>query len=74
MARTMKPVAAPKAASTTLRIEVDPLTVPRGHRALSRGGVHDTARRPSRSRAKQAWRRQLAREGRGRPYPTGPLV
>ena len=75
MARTMKPVAAPKAPTATLLIQVDPLTVARGHRALPRGGVHESARRPSRSRAKQQLRRQLAREGRcGRLRPTGPLV
>lgn len=64
MARKARAVSAPVREETALTVTVDPLTVPRGHRALPRGGVHGTARRPKRARAKQQWRRQLS-EGRG---------
>jgi hypothetical protein len=58
----MKAVAAPRKAAATLTIQIDPLAVPRGHRALPRGGAHATARRPSRARGKAQWRRQLQRD------------
>ena len=76
MARTMKAVAAPAAGAMTLTVQLDPLAVSRGHRALPRGGVHGTAKRPTRARSKQHWRRQLAREGAGggRHSWMGPLV
>jgi len=62
MARTLKAVQAPRPEGP-LTVTVDPLKVARGHRKLPRGGVHATARKPTRARAKDQIRRQLAREG-----------
>ena len=66
MARNMKAVRARQEDAGTLTVTVDPLKVGRGHRAMPRGSVHGTNRRPSRARSKQQVRRQLAREGSGR--------
>ena len=63
MARKMILVAAPRAGDSTLVIRVDPLAAARGHRALPRGGVHGSAKRPGRAQAKRTWRRQLDRDG-----------
>ena len=45
-----------------LHIHVDPLRVPRGHRALPRGGVHATVRKAARAKRKRLLREELARE------------
>ena len=50
---------APPARGVTLEVKVDPLRIPRGHRALPRGGVHATARKPSRSRRKRTLRSDM---------------
>jgi hypothetical protein len=50
------------AKSTTLTVKVDPLRIPRGHRALPRGGVHTTPRKPNRSKRKRSLRSQLVRD------------
>ena len=62
MAHTMKAVTAPRRSGTAMVIAY-PLKVAFGHRALPRGGVHATARRPSRAKAKRQLR-QLAEGGR----------
>jgi hypothetical protein len=59
MARTMKTVHAPRTESSVLVIVVDPLGVARGCRQLKRGGVHQTARKPSRAKAKRRMRREM---------------
>lgn len=58
MAHTMKAVAAPRREGTTLTVHVDPRTVARGHRALARGGVHASARRPTRAQSQRRWQRE----------------
>jgi len=63
MSRKMKTVHAPRTDESVLVIVVDPLGIPRGHRSLKRGGVHQTPRKPSRARAKRVLRQELA-EGR----------
>jgi hypothetical protein len=59
MAKTMKTVGSP-ATKNVLVVEFDPLRVGRGVRLMRRGGVHQTARRPSRAQAKRGWRREAA--------------
>ena len=46
----------------TLEVKVDPLRVPRGHRTLPRGGVHETPRKAARARRKRHFREELSRE------------
>jgi len=60
MADKMKTVQAPRTAENVLVVEVNPLGVARGHRPLKRGGVHKTARKPSRAQAKRQMRRETA--------------
>ena len=55
-------IVAPATEDMTLRVRVDPLRVPRGHRALPRGGVHATASRAKRAKRKQSLREELRRE------------
>lgn len=77
MARSMKIVAPAKREEVTLVIEIDPLTVARGHRVLPHGGVHKSAKHLNRARNKANWRRQLDREAkscRQRSPSPGPLV
>ena len=65
MARTMKTVTAPRSRGNVLVIEVNPLTVARGHRTLPRGGVHGSGKHLSRSKLKRQWRREQADGRRG---------
>jgi hypothetical protein len=58
MARKMKAVHPARTDESVLVIAVDPLAVARGHRQMKRGGVHGTARKPSRAQAKRQWRRE----------------
>lgn len=58
MPRPLKTVTPTRRGETTFTVQVDPLTVARGHRTLPRGGVHATARRPNRSAGKRRWRRE----------------
>ncbi len=60
MSKRMKEVKAPRGREDVLTVRVDPLRVATGLRQMPRGGAHATARRPSRARAKLAWRRQAA--------------
>ena len=46
----------------TLTVNVDPLRIPRGHRALPRGGVHATIRKAARAKRKRLLRDELSRE------------
>jgi hypothetical protein len=57
MAR-MKTVTAPREERDVLVVAVDPLRVARGHRPMRRGGLHATAKKPTRAQAKQRWRRE----------------
>jgi hypothetical protein len=59
MAKQMKTVRARKDESV-LVVKVDLLAVARGCRKTRRGGVHQTARKPSRARAKRQWRLEAA--------------
>ncbi len=59
----MYEIVAPVAGDMTLRVKVDPLRVPRGHRTLPRGGVHATPRRAKRAKRKHLLREELSREG-----------
>ena len=58
----MHQLVAPAADGMTLTVKVDPLRVPRGHRALPRGSVHATSRKPNRSRRARLLRKQMDRE------------
>jgi hypothetical protein len=60
MAGKMKTVHAPRREDDALVVVVDPLWAARGPRLLKRGGVHQTARKPSRAKAKRQMRRELA--------------
>jgi hypothetical protein len=67
MARTMQAVGAGRPDGNVLVVVVDPLGVPRGHRQVKRGGVHQTARKPGRAKGKRQWRSEAASgEGPGR--------
>ena len=59
MAGQMKTVHARRSEDAVLHVMVNPLTVARGHRQMKRGGVHRTARKPSRAQRKQMLRREL---------------
>ena len=56
MARRMKLTRPPKGTRDILVIELDPLRIARGHRAMKRGGVHRSAKNPSRAQQKRSWR------------------
>jgi hypothetical protein len=60
MAGKMKTVHAPPTEGNVLVVVVNPLGVARGHRTMKRGGIHRTARKPSRAQAKRTLRRELA--------------
>jgi hypothetical protein len=66
MAKTMKSVQASGTNSTVLVIALDLLSVPRGHRQPKRGGIHKTARKPSRAQAKRSLRREMKHESASR--------
>jgi hypothetical protein len=58
MAKTMKSVTAPAREGLALTILVNPLPLARGAMKIQRGGVHATAKRPSRAARKRLWRRE----------------
>ena len=58
----MHQLVAPSVDGMTLAVTVDPLRIPRGHRALPRSGVHATPRKPNRSKGKHLLRKQFVRE------------
>jgi hypothetical protein len=60
MAGKMKTTQASRTDQPVLVVVVNPLAVARGHRQMKRGGVHRTARKPSRAQTKRMLRRDLA--------------
>ncbi len=62
MPQTMKSVQpSRREGALVLTVHVDPLQVSRGARKLPRGGVHQSARRPTRAQTRRQLRRELTR-------------